>query len=73
LYPAHADPRLAAGEPLAEDVLKCQLKPVAARDYTQALTAAQLARLRAIFPHGVCDYSRPGVEQQLVRGTWLSY
>ena len=23
--------------------------------------------------HGVCDYSRPGVEQKPLAGTWLSY
>src|SRR5258707_1215060 len=28
LYPLHANPRLAAGEPLAQDVLKCALKNV---------------------------------------------
>jgi hypothetical protein len=27
-------------------------------------TAAQLARLNAVFPGGVCDWSKPGVGQQ---------
>jgi hypothetical protein len=26
-------------------------------------TAPQLARLNAIFPNGVCDYTKPGVNQ----------
>jgi hypothetical protein len=53
--------------------LKCQLKPVDRHDYAQFLTASQLAQLKAIFPQGVCDYNRPGVEQQLVEATWLTY
>jgi hypothetical protein len=73
LYPLHANPRIAAGEPLANDRLKCKLKPVDARDYTQPLTADQLQLLKAVFPKGVCDYRRRGVEQQLLRATWLSY
>jgi len=31
------------------------------------------ATLPAIFPTGVCDYSKPGVEQQPPLGTWLDY
>ena len=73
LYPPHADPRLVAGAPLANDVLKCQLKPVRASDYSGALTDAELARLRTTFPDGVCDYSRAGVEQDVVKDTWLTY
>jgi hypothetical protein len=73
LYPTHLNPRLAAGQPLANDVLKCKLKPVNATDYAQTLTATQLARLRAVFPRGVCDYRRAGVEQRPLEDTWLSY
>jgi Tannase-like family of unknown function (DUF6351) len=73
LYPLHANPRLAAGEPLAQDVLKCRLKNVDPRGYAHPLTADQLSRLRAIFPQGVCDYSRGGVNQKPLAGTWLSY
>lgn len=54
-------PRMVAGMPLTDDVLKCQLKPVSQADYQTTLTAEQLNRLRAIFPEGVCDYSKPGV------------
>jgi hypothetical protein len=64
LKPA-ASPRQVAGGPRAEDVLKCQLKPLAAADYPGiAFTAAQLARLQAVFSTGVCDWSKPGVGQQ---------
>jgi hypothetical protein len=70
LYPPHADPRIAAGGPLADDVLKCALKPIDPDDYRSALTAGQLSRLEAAFPDGVCDYTRPGVEQRAPARTW---
>ena len=60
LFPAHADPRIAAGAPLTDDVLKCALKPVDRKDYTQPMTDAQFERLRAIFRDGVCEYGSPG-------------
>jgi hypothetical protein len=73
LYPTSLEPRLAAGEPLTNDRLKCALKPVDARDYAIALTTARFTTLQTVFPEGVCDYSKPGVEQQPPVGTWLSY
>ena len=73
LYPVNGNPRIAAGGPMTNDILKCQLKPVDLGDYARLLTADQLARLRNVFPDGVCDYSHPGVEQQLVTDTWLLY
>jgi hypothetical protein len=60
-----ASPRQVAGGARTEDALKCQLKPIAVADYAPAtLTTAQQARLAAVFPGGVCDWSKPGVEQQ---------
>ena len=68
-----ADPRLAvfssphrvAGGPVTENILKCQLKPLVFSDYTGiTFTAGQQARLQAVFPAGVCDWSKPGVGQQ---------
>ena len=73
LYPAHSDPRMAAGAPLTDEVLKCSLKPLDLKDYSQPLTQDQIARLQAVFPQGVCDYSRPGVGQQRVDGVWHRY
>jgi hypothetical protein len=72
-FPAFADPRLAAGEPLTEDILKCQLKPVAFSDYPVSFTPAEQAQLRAAFPTGVCNYARSGVDQQPPLGTWLRF
>ena len=73
LYPAPASPRFVAGGPMTADVIKCQLKPVSMGDYARVFTPEQQSRLGATFPQGVCDWSRPGVEQQGLRGTWLSF
>ena len=70
LYPPHSTPRLVAGAPLADDVLKCELKPIDARDYKTTFTADQIRELRQIFPGGVCDYSKPGVNQKPLGGTY---
>ena len=71
-FPYYADPRIAAGAPMTNDVLKCRLKPLQPRDYTVAFTAEQWSRLRTTFPHGVCDYSKPGVER-VPSVAWLTY
>jgi hypothetical protein len=73
LYPIHANPRIVAGMGVKHDVLKCQLKPITASDYQQPITAAQLASLQVAFPQGVCDFSKPGVEQQGLSGTWFGF
>lgn len=72
LFPPHAGLRLVAGGPLSNDVLKCQLKPIDDNDYAVSFSDAEKARLQAIFSAGVCDWSKPGVEQQ-VNQTWLSF
>jgi len=70
LYPPNSFPRGVAGSPLAADVIKCQLKPVSASDYKVTFAADEMARLKQIFAGGVCDWSKPGVEQQPMSGTW---
>jgi hypothetical protein len=70
LYPAFSTPRMVAGEPLENNVLKCQLRPIDQAEYKVSFTAAELAELKAIFPQGVCDYSVPGVGQRPTEGTW---
>lgn len=72
LYPPHAGLRLVAGGPLTNDILKCQLKPIDYADYRVEFSPEEKARLEAIFPEGVCDWSKPGVHQQVNR-TWLSF
>lgn len=72
-YPAGTTPRMAAGGPRSDDIVKCQLKAPAASDYTPAFNGSQWSRLQAIFPSGVCDWSKPGVGQQPLAGTWQSF
>jgi hypothetical protein len=61
----HSSPRQVAGGPLAENILKCQLKPLTLADYAPVtFSDPQVARLHAAFPEGVCDWSKPGVGQQ---------
>jgi len=73
LYPVHDDPRIVAGAPRTGDILKCRLKPVDAADYQVTFSAAEWARLKSIFPQGVCDWSRPGVGQKRLKDTWLAF
>lgn len=73
LYPAYPPPRQVAGGPMANDVLKCQLKPPDPDDYPTKFDTAQWARLQRIFPTGVCDWSRPGVGQVPLAGVWLRF
>jgi hypothetical protein len=72
IFPFSGDARLAAGAPASDDVFKCALKPVDPADYKSRPTAEQLAQLQQIFPGGVCDYAKPGVEQAPLAGTWVS-
>lgn len=73
LYPAFPFPRMVAGAPLANDIVKCRLKRVDHDDYAVPFSDAQRARLAAIFPEGVCDWSRPGVGQRDLKGTWITF
>jgi hypothetical protein len=73
MYPNHSEPRVEAGAPIANDVLKCALKPVRVGDYKVAFTPAQMARLKAVFPTGVCDFSKPGIGQVPLKGTYQRY
>ena len=59
--------------PVANNIAVCQLKPIDPAGYKVTFTAAELDRLRRIFPTGVCDYSKRSVEQRPLMGTWLSY
>ena len=61
----HASPRQVAGGPLAENILKCRLKPLNPAEYVPVVfSAGQWARLVTVFPGGVCDWSQPGIGQQ---------
>jgi len=73
IYPSASFPREVAGASVASDIVKCQLRPVDPSDYRVAFTSDELARVRKIFATGVCDWSKPGVEQQKLGGTWLTF
>jgi uncharacterized tannase-like protein DUF6351 len=71
-FPSFGDPHLGAGAPLVDDVLKCQLEPLSRSSYAVSFTNLQWARLQAVFPNGVCDWSKPSVG--FTRSVpWLSF
>ena len=73
LFPIASDARIVAGAPLSNDILKCTLKPVNLNDYSMNLSLSQLGELRRIFSEGVCDWSKPGIGQVPLAGTWAFY
>jgi hypothetical protein len=72
LYPTHSSPRMIAGESLANDILKCQLRAPDRKDYV-SFSDAEWARLKSVFPSGICDWSKQGVGQRAPKGTWLAF
>jgi hypothetical protein len=63
-FPLYGTSRTVAGAPIEGGIYKCALKPVeqAVMDGTYAPwtpQAADVAKLKKIFPAGVCDYSKP--------------
>jgi hypothetical protein len=69
----YSSPRIQAGMPFTDDVMKCQLRPLSAADYLPArFTDDQWARLQTAFPTGVCDYAEPGVDA-VKTVPWLTY
>ncbi len=73
VFRAALEPRMVAGGPLTDDVIKCRLKPVDAADYPASVTGPLITRLREIFPAGVCDWSQPGVGETGRSMTWPSF
>jgi len=71
-FPLYSTSRIVAGAPIEGGIYKCALKPVeqAVMDGTYAPwtpSVDQVAKLKQIFPGGVCDYSRP----DRARPSWL--
>ncbi len=81
MFPASSFPRFEAGESIVGRTLQCQLRPVDASDYAgyaalnpawaSSTQDADMLRISQVFPGGVCDYSKPGIEEQPIAGTWL--
>jgi hypothetical protein len=72
VLPVVRTPRMVAGMPLSDDVIKCQRRAIVDRDYPGGLTVEQRARLEAVFPDGVCDYSKPAAEDVDRSMQWVS-
>ena len=66
LFPSRTFPRRVAGGPVAANIMKCALKPVDAASYQVPFTAVELTRLMAIFPSGVCDWTKAGNQTGVV-------
>ncbi|RYX93253.1 MAG: hypothetical protein EOO28_19460 [Comamonadaceae bacterium] len=63
-FPMYGTSRIVAGAPIEGGIFKCALKPVdkALTDGTYGSwtpTVPEMAKLKTIFPEGVCDYSKP--------------
>jgi hypothetical protein len=64
---------MVAGESIATDVQRCQLKPLRQADYYPiTFTDQEWAALQQAFPTGVCDWSKRGVDQQPTI-PWMTY
>ena len=70
---SYSTPRMEAGGPLTDDVMKCTLKPLSKDDYAGAtFSDDEWALLEEVFPGGVCDYSKAGVSQHDTVA-WMGY
>jgi hypothetical protein len=72
MFPVFSNTRLAAGQPIAAAMLKCQMKPVDRKDYSKPLSDEQFSKLKTVFSTGVCDYSKKSVGAAAPT-VWLSY
>jgi len=80
----HANPLIAAGGPLSNDIVKCALTPLPVMwpadgsfgsvPFTPTVgpVLGQWDRLRAALPDGICDFSRPGIGQVPVQ-PWTTF
>lgn len=72
-FPLNESPRLVAGAPRANDVLQCARVPVDRAAYEGRLDDAQLDRLEALFPEGVCDWDAAPPNRAPHAGVWQRY
>ena len=67
-------PRIAAGGPTTEDIVKCRLTTPERADYPGvSFTAEEWGQLLEIFPDGVCDWTVRGVGEVTRSTTWLDF
>jgi hypothetical protein len=69
---AYKSPRMVAGDPITTTTNKCRLRPLTRSDYGVRFTDAQWAQLQRAFPTGVCDFSKPGVDE-VASIPWMTY
>lgn len=73
VFHAQSSTRMAAGGPLDESIIKCQLKSPDPADFgAVAFTPDEWVELGQIFAEGVCDWSKPAVGQVPAR-TWVTF
>jgi Tannase-like family of unknown function (DUF6351) len=75
LWPYFGAPRLVAGAPTTHDNIKCELKPLDRSDPAYGpvpFLDTQWERLEAVFPDGVCDWSKEAVDRQESQ-PWMTY
>ena len=74
VVPIYGTPRTVAGDAITTDTNKCQLKPLDRKDDYGPIpmTDAQWTALQKLFPSGVCDFSKPGIDRQETV-PWLTY
>jgi hypothetical protein len=75
VVPVYGTPRTVAGDALTTDTNKCQLRPLNRSDADYGpvpFTDGQWAQLQALFPNGVCDYSKAAVGRQATT-PWQTY
>ena len=72
-FPFTGDLRTVAGAPITTDIT-CKTKAPVPDDYAVPFDDAQWTRLLAVFPNGVCDYTRlPGVGQVPLTSTYQRF
>jgi hypothetical protein len=70
---AYSDPQIEGGMPMTDDTLRCELKPLARKDYAGvAFTDAQWVQMSKLFPQGVCDFTKPGLGRHKTTA-WQTY
>jgi hypothetical protein len=81
VVPVYGTARMVAGDQITTDANKCQLQPLQHSLYNYTVggvsvpvpfTDTEWAELQQTFPNGVCDFSKPGVDQQPTI-PWLTY
>ncbi len=74
MFRVGGSPRIAAGGPTTEDVIKCRTTAPQRGDYPGvSFTAEQWAELNRIFADGVCDWTVSGVGEVERSQTWLDF